>query len=160
MRRPSRNMSRAITSNEPGTLPPTSDQWPFDWLKAMSLPSAKIGRISRTSREMRAPGVGVVDGVDVARMHVALEGADHVLAGVVQRADMDRDVLVALRGGIAVRVVQRVGEVAVVDHEGIAGPQDLLGHLVDGGDEGILQHLERDGIERGLVGHRIRPSPG
>ena len=30
MRMPSRNMSRAATSKEPGTLPPTSDQWPFD----------------------------------------------------------------------------------------------------------------------------------
>ena len=40
--------------------------------------------------------------------------------------------LIALRDAFAVGVVQRAGEVAVVDHEGIAGPQDLLGHLVDG----------------------------
>ena len=55
MRRPSRNMSRAVTSKEPGTLPPTSDQWPFDWLKAMILPSAKMGRISRTSGKWVPP---------------------------------------------------------------------------------------------------------
>ena len=155
MRSPSRNISRATTSNEPGTLPPTSDQWPFDWLKAMILPSAKIGRIRPHVGEVRAAGIGIVDRIDVTWMHVAVEGAHHVLAGEVQRADMDGDVLIALRGGIALRVVQRVGEVAIVDHEGIAGPEDLLAHLVDAGDEGILQDLESDGIERGFLGHRI-----
>ena len=38
-----------------GTLPPTSDQCPFDWLKAMILPSAKIGRIKRTSEKCVPP---------------------------------------------------------------------------------------------------------
>ena len=31
------HLARPTTSNEPGTLPPTSDQWPFDWLKPMIL---------------------------------------------------------------------------------------------------------------------------
>jgi hypothetical protein len=103
--------------------------------------------------EVGAAGIGVVDGVDVAGMHVALEGAHHVLAGEVQGADVDGDVLVALRGGVALGVVQRAREVAVVDDEGIAGPQDLLAHLVDAGDEGVLQDLEGHRIERGFLGH-------
>ena len=57
---------------------------------------------------------------------------DHVLAGEVQRADVDRDVLIALRGAFALGVMQGAGKVAVVDDEGVAGPQDLLAHLVDG----------------------------
>ncbi|MCY1382422.1 hypothetical protein D9M69_704440 [compost metagenome] len=55
MRMPSLNISLAATSKEPGTLPPRSDQWPFDWLKAMILPSTKIGRISRTSLKWVPP---------------------------------------------------------------------------------------------------------
>ena len=45
-------------------------------------------------------------------------------------------------------VAERRGEVAGVDDERVAGAQDLLRHLVDGGREGVLQHLERDGVER------------
>ena len=56
----------------------------------------KIGRISRTSGKCVPPAYRIVDGVDVARLHLALEGADHVLAGVVQRADVDGDVVIAL----------------------------------------------------------------
>jgi hypothetical protein len=104
---------------------------------------------------MGAAGIGIVDRIDVSWMHVALEGAHHVLASEVQRADVDRDVLVALRRRVAVCIVQRAGEVAVVDDEGIAGAQNLLGHLIDAGNEGILQHLESDGIKGGFGGHRI-----
>ena len=98
--------------------------------------------------EMGAAGVGIVGHEHVARPHVVLEGVDNRLAGVVQRADVDRDVHVALGDGIAVGVVQGGGEVAVVDDEGIAGPEDLLRHLVDGRDEGVLQDLEGDRIKR------------
>ncbi|MNL32456.1 hypothetical protein D3C87_1543060 [compost metagenome] len=97
--------------------------------------------------EVGAAGIGIVDGVDVTRMHVTVEGADHVLAGEVQRADMDRDVLVTLGCRIAFGIVKGAGEVAVVDDEGVAGSQDLLGHLIDAGDEGVLQDLE---------GHRVK----
>ena len=94
---------------------------------------------------MRAARIGIVDRVDVARRHVAFEDADHFLAGEVQGADMDRDVVVALGDGVAIGIVQRVRKVPIVDDEGIAGAQHLLGHLVDGGDEGVLQHLEGTG---------------
>lgn len=96
---------------------------------------------------MRAAGIGIVNGVDVAGMHVAVEGADDVLAGEMQRADMHRDVLIALSGRIAFGIVKGTGEVSVIDDEGVAGSQDLLGHLIDAGDEGVLQDLE---------GHRIK----
>ena len=55
IRRPSRNMSRAVTSKDPGTEPPRSDQWPFDWEKPISLSSSKIGRTSRTSLKCVPP---------------------------------------------------------------------------------------------------------
>ncbi len=105
--------------------------------------------------EVRAAGIRIVDGIDIARQHLALEGADHVLAGEMQRADMHRDILVPLRDGIAVAVMQAVGKVAVVDHEGIAGAQHLLGHLVDRGDEGVLQNLEGHGVEAAADIHHL-----
>ena len=55
MRRPSPKCSLAVTSNEPGTLPPTSAQWPLDWANAMSSPSGKIGRMMRTSLKCVPP---------------------------------------------------------------------------------------------------------
>ena len=101
--------------------------------------------------EMRAARIRVVDHVNVAGVHVLLEELDHRFARVMQRADVDRDVAIALRHAVAPGVVQRVGEVAVVDDEGIAGPQDLLGHLINRADEGVLQDLERHRVERGSV---------
>lgn len=59
---------------------------------------------------MRAAGVGVVDGEDVALMHVTVEEAHDVLAGEMQRADMDRDVLIALCGALAAGVMQGTGK--------------------------------------------------
>ncbi len=97
--------------------------------------------------KVRAAGVRVVDGIDIARQHLALEGADDVLAGEMQRADMHRDILITLSDRIAVAVMQAVREIAVVDHEGIAGAQHLLGHLVDGGDEGVFQNFKGYRVE-------------
>ncbi len=57
------------------------------------------------------------------------------------------DVLAALGDGIAVDVIQRRREIAVVDDEGVAGSAHLLGHLVDNGDKCILEHLEGDWVE-------------
>ncbi len=57
----------------------------------------------------------------------------------------DGDILVALGRAFAGCVVQCARKVAVVDHEGIAGPQDLLGHLIDAGDERVLENLEVTG---------------
>ncbi len=54
-RMPSLNMSFAVTSKEPGTLPPISAQWPLAWLKAISSPSAKIGRTTRVSLKWVPP---------------------------------------------------------------------------------------------------------
>jgi len=45
------------------------------------------------------------------------------------------DVLAALGDGIAVDVIQRRREIAVVDDEGVAGSEHLLGHLVNNGDK-------------------------
>ena len=58
-------------------------------------------------------------------------------------------------------VAERGREVARVDHERVAGAQDLLGHLVDDGDEGVLEHLEGDRVERvaPLLGGRRHRSP-
>ena len=57
--------------------------------------------------EMSAAGIGIVDDVHIARFHRALEHPDDVLAGVMQRADMNGDVHISLRDGIAIGVVQR-----------------------------------------------------
>ena len=55
MRMPSAKCSFADTSNEPGTLPPTSAQWPLDCENAIRSPSWKIGRMMRTSLKCVPP---------------------------------------------------------------------------------------------------------
>src|SRR5437660_6709268 len=109
--------------------------------------------------EVRAAGIRIVDGKDVAFMYVALEVAHDVLAGEVQRADMNGDILIALRGAFAHGVMQRAREGAVVDDERITGSKDLLAHLVDARNEGILQNFEGHRVERKVSGHRFTPSP-
>ena len=52
---PSAKCSLAETSKEPGTLPPTSAQWPLDCENAISSPSWKIGRMMRTSLKCVPP---------------------------------------------------------------------------------------------------------
>ena len=90
---PSPKWSVAPTSNEPGTLPPTSAQWPLDCASAISSPSAKTGRMMRDVGEVRAAAVGVVDREHVAVVDVALEVLEHRLGLQVQRADVHGDVL-------------------------------------------------------------------
>jgi hypothetical protein len=58
MRRPSPKCILALTSKEPGTVPPTSAQWPLDWAKAMISSSTKIGRMMRTSLKWVPPRYG------------------------------------------------------------------------------------------------------
>ena len=55
MRMPSRNISFASTSKEPGVEPPTSDQWPLDWAKAMISSPTNTGRMMRTSLKWVPP---------------------------------------------------------------------------------------------------------
>ena len=55
---PRRSAPCAVKSNEPGTQPPTSDQWPFACANAMSSPSTKIGRTTRTSLKCVPPRYG------------------------------------------------------------------------------------------------------
>ena len=55
MRMPSRNISLASTSKEPGVLPPTSDQCPLDCAKAMISSPTKTGRMIRTSLKWVPP---------------------------------------------------------------------------------------------------------
>src|SRR5439155_17699688 len=67
--------------------------------------------------------------------------------------------LTALHDRVAVRVAERRREIARVEDERVAGAQDLLGHLVDGRDERVLQHLERDRVERVGAGLLRRHEP-
>ena len=97
--------------------------------------------------EVRAADVRVVDREHVARVDVVGERLDHRLAGEVQRADVDGDVLRPLHDRVALAITERGREVTRVDDERVARAQDLLGHLVDDRDEGVLQHLERDRVE-------------
>ena len=110
--------------------------------------------------EMSAASVGVVDRIDIAGHHLALEGANDILAGEVKCADVNGDIVIPLGNRIAICVVQRVGKIAVVDHEGIAGAQHLLGHLIHRGDERVLQDFERNGVQFLVVGHGVTPERG
>ena len=80
--------------------------------------------------------------------HLALERLDDRLGGRVERSDVDGDVLAPLHDRVAPDVAERRGEVARVDHERVAGAEDLLRHLVDRRDERVLEHLEGDRVER------------
>ena len=100
---------------------------------------------------MGAAAVGVVDGEDVTGVDVVAELLEHRLALEVQRADVHGDVLVTLHDGVALGVAERGGEVARVDNEGVAGAQNLLGHEVDRGGEGVLENLEGHWVERAAV---------
>jgi len=97
--------------------------------------------------EVGAALVDVVDDEGVAGMDVVLELLDDGLGGVVQRAHVGGDIAAALHDGVAVGVAERRGEIARVDDEGIAGPQDLFRHLVDDVHVGVLQDLERHRIQ-------------
>ena len=92
IRRPSPKCSLALMSNEPGTAPPMSAQWPFGLGEGDQLSPWKIGRMMRTSLKCVPPSIRVVDDEDVARVDVALEAFDHRLGREVQRADVDGDV--------------------------------------------------------------------
>ena len=106
--------------------------------------------------EVRAAHERVVDDEHVARMDVVAEGVDDGLGGEVERADVRGDVARALHHGVALRVAEGRREVARVDHERVAGAEDLLGHLVDDVDERVLENFERDGIERvARLAHRF-----
>ena len=99
--------------------------------------------------EVGATQIGIVDGDDVSRMEIVLEGLQHGLRRVVEGADVDGDVLAPLHHRVAVGVAEAVREVARVDDEGVAGAQHLLRHLVDEVDEGVFQDLEGDRVELG-----------
>ena len=75
-----------------------SDQGLFVEYRSDKAYVAKVGPAS----------VGIIDGVYIAWIHVALEHADHVLAGVVKRPDMDGDVRIALCHAVTVGVMQTV----------------------------------------------------
>ena len=96
---------------------------------------------------MAATFVNVVDDEDVAGVDVAVELPDDGFGRVVQGADVCGDVAGALHDGVSVGVTECRGKVARVDDEGVAGPENLLGHLVDGVDEGVLEYFECYWIE-------------
>ena len=97
--------------------------------------------------EVRAALVHIVHDEYIARVNVAGEIVDHGLRRVMQGTDMRGDIAAALHDRVAARVAQRRGKIARINNEGIAGAEDLLRHLVDDVDEGVLQNLEGDGIE-------------
>ena len=76
--------------------------------------------------EVGATQIGIVDGDDVTRVEVILEGVEDGLRRVVERSNVDGDVLAALHHRVPVSVAETVREVARVDDEGIAGAQHLL----------------------------------
>ncbi len=103
--------------------------------------------------KMRATGIGIIDGIDIARLHIAFEETNDLLACIVQGTDMNRDIGIALRDRISVYVIQRIRKIPIVDHKRIACPQYLLGHLIDSRDERVLQHLEGNRIEGEILLH-------
>ncbi len=102
---------------------------------------------------MRATGIGIIDGIDIARLHIAFEETNDLLACIVQGTDMNRDIGIALGDRVPVYVVQRIRKIPIENHKRIASPQYLLGHLIHSRDERVLQHLESNGIEGEILLH-------
>ena len=98
--------------------------------------------------EVGAALVDVVHDEGIAGVDVVAELVDDGLGGVVQRAHVGGDVARALHDGVAFGVADCRGKIPRPDHEGVAGAEDLLRHLVDDVDVGVLEHLEGHGVER------------
>ena len=97
--------------------------------------------------EVTATFIDVVDDKYVAGVDVAVELPDDGFGRVVQGADVCGDVAGALHDGVPVGVTECRRKVARVDDKRVAGAEDLLGHLVDGVDEGVLEYFECHWIE-------------
>ena len=93
MRRPSPKWSLALMSNDPGTR--AADVGPVAVGLGVGDDLAVVEDRADDAHvvEVRAAEVGVVDREDVAGVDVAPERLDDRLAGEVQRADVDGDVL-------------------------------------------------------------------
>ncbi len=112
--------------------------------------------------KVRAPVVGVVDGVGVARPHGALVAPQHLLDGLAHGAEVDGDV-----GGVgdqvALGVEQGAGEVeAFLDVDGVGGVLEADAHLLGDRHEEVVEDLQHHGVD--LRAHRdpagARPHPG
>ena len=133
----------------PGVGPPTSAWWARLAAKPSSRPSAKQGRDQGDVGQVGAAAVGVVEDPEVAR---PLLDAEHRRDRVGHRAEVDRDVLRLhhqLAGGVEQR---RRAVVALLDVGRVRGADQHRAHLLAGRAQRADQHLQRDRVERGLIG--------
>ena len=157
MRKPSWKLSVALALKLPGTLPPTSSQWPTEASQANTLPVAHQRAHQAEVVEVRAAVVGIVEQIGVARLEpaVARDLVDHGLDGERHGADEDRQAGRALHQGRAgLGVVEAVaGVVRLGDDRIERRAVERRVHLVGDLDETAVEHRERDRIERA---HRLR----
>ena len=128
-----------------------SAQWPLDCENAISSPSAKIGRMKRTSQKCVPPRYGSLTANTSPGWMSSPNASMTALAVKCRVPTWTAMSCVPCVIGVALAVAERRREVARVEDERVAGAEDLLRHLVDDRDERVLQHLERDRVECGSL---------
>jgi hypothetical protein len=86
--------------------------------------------------EMRASDIGIIDGNDVFWIEIVFKIVQNRFGCEMERPDMDSNVMGSLCHGIPIRIIQAATEIAIVDHEGVTGSQNLLAHHVHQVDKG------------------------
>ena len=154
-RRPSCSTSVAFAEKPPGTMPPTSGQWPVFASQHQSAAAVEERLDELHVHQVRAAEVRIVHDEDVAlreRDLLVAHPVDHRLGGELHRADEHRQAELALRDQLArLAVVDAVGAVERFrDHRAERGAHEREVHLVADLLQAVLDHREGDRVERGV----------
>ena len=129
-------------------MPPTSEWWASEQAQPASL-ILEVDRLDDVDvGQVHAVGdVRIVEDVDVAGRHAALEVAHEAGHGVVEGAQMHGRGE-PLRQRLAAVVEDGGGEIhGVADDAGIGRAHEVERHVVGDGVEAALQNLEQEGID-------------
>jgi hypothetical protein len=111
--------------------------------------------------EVRAAGIGLVVQEDVARVDVVPKLCAHRLHRPADRHDVQRMVLpLGHRDDLRLAIHEDARKVlALVEDRRVRGAHQRHAHLAHDRDEGLAQHLERDGIDHAVRSRSKRMLP-
>lgn len=88
--------------------------------------------------EMGASPVRIIHQEYITRVNIITKILNNGLRRQVQGSHMNGDVLRTLHHRVSFRIAQGGTEIPIVDHEGVTGSPNLLGHLVDQVDKSVF----------------------